>query len=34
MDLFAKQKETQRHRNQSYGYQKGSEARNKLGVWD
>ena len=36
MNLFPKQKETQRHRTQIYGYQrgKGAERRDKLGGWD
>ena len=35
MNLFTKQKQTQRHRKQTYGYQrrKGGE-RDKLGMWD
>ena len=28
-----KQKQTHKHREQTYGYQRGRE-RNKLGVWD
>ena len=35
MSLFAKQKQTHRHRKQSYGYQRGKGGeRDKLGVWD
>ena len=32
MNLFKKQKQTHRHRKQTYGYQRGE--RDKLGVWD
>ena len=34
MNLFTKQKQTHRHRNQIYGYQREKGARDKLGVWD
>ena len=35
MNLFTKQKQTHRHRKQTYGYQRGKEGgRDKLGVWD
>ena len=34
MNLLTKQKETHRHRKQTYGYQKGKGERYKLGVWD
>ena len=34
MNLFTKQKETHRYRKQMYGFQRGKEGRNKLGVWD
>ena len=36
MNLFTKQKQTQRHRKQIYGYQRGQSVRgrDKLGVWD
>ena len=34
MNLFTKQKQTHRHRKQTYGYQKGGGERDKLGVWD
>ena len=33
MNLFTEQKQTHRHRKQTYGYQKGG-GRDKLGVWD
>ena len=33
-NLFTKQKQTHRHRKQTYGYQRGKEGRDKLGVWD
>ena len=33
MDLFTKQKQTHRHRKQTYGYQRGG-GRDKSGVWD
>ena len=33
MNLFMKQKQTQRHRKQTYGYPRGREG-DKLGVWD
>ena len=34
MNLFTKQKQTHRHRKQTYGYQRGKEDRDKLGDWD
>ena len=36
VNLFQKQKETHRHRKQTYGYQrgKGGEERDKLRGWD
>ena len=35
MNLFAKQKQTDKLRKQTYGYQGGKlEERDKLGVWD
>ena len=34
MNLFTKQEQTDRHRKQTYGYQKGKRGREKLGVWD
>ena len=34
MNLFTKQKNTHRHRKQTYGYQRGNPGRDKLGVWD
>ena len=34
MNLFTKQKETDRHRKQIYGYQRGKQGEDKLGVWD
>ena len=33
-NLFTKQKQNHRHREQSYGYQRGKWGRDKLGVWD
>jgi len=33
MNLFTKQKQTHRHRNQTYGYESGGE-RGKLEAWD
>ena len=35
MNLFTKQKQTHRHRNQTYGYQggEGEEGRDKLGTY-
>ena len=34
MNLFTKQKQTHRHRKQTYGYQRGKRAgEDKLGVW-
>ena len=33
-NLFIKQKYSQRHRKQTYGYQKEKMGRGKLGVWD
>ena len=32
MNLFTKR--SHRHRKQTYGYQRGKDGRNKLGVWD
>ena len=29
MDLFTKQKQTHKHRKQTYGYQRGREARDR-----
>ena len=34
MKLFIKQKQTHRHRKQTYGYQRGWGGVDKLGVWD
>ena len=37
MNLFTKQKQTHRHRKQTYGYQRGKVGgggMDKLGVWD
>ena len=35
MNLFAKQKQTHRHRKQTYGYQGERRwGRDKLGIWD
>ena len=36
INLFPKQKETHRHRKQTYGYQRGKwgRGRDKLGDWD
>ena len=36
MNLFTKQKQTHRHRKQTYGYQKGQQGagEDKLGGWD
>ena len=34
MNLFTKQKQTHRHRKQTYGYQRGEERKDKLGVRD
>ena len=36
MNLYTKQKQTHRHRKQTYGYQrrKGRWGRDKLGGWD
>ena len=35
MNLFTEQKQANRHRKQTYGYQRGNvEGRDKLGVWD
>ena len=34
MNLFPKQKWTHRDGKQTYGYQRGNEGRDKLGVWD
>ena len=31
---ITKQKETHRHRKQTYGYQRGKGGRDKLGIWD
>ena len=34
INLYTKQKQTHKHRKQTYGYQRGEEGREKLGVWD
>ena len=34
MNLFTKQKQTHRHRKQTYGYQRERWERDILGVWD
>ena len=34
MNLFTKEKQTLRHRKQTYGYQRGKAGRDKLGIWD
>ena len=34
MNLFTKQKQTYRHKKQTYGYQRGRGESDKLGVWD
>ena len=34
INLVIKQKKTHRHREQIYDYQRESERRDKLGVWD
>ena len=35
MNLYAKRKQTHKHRKQICGYQKGEESRSdKVGVWD
>ena len=34
MNLFTWQKQTHRHRKQTYGYQRGKGKRDKLGDWD
>ena len=35
MNVYAKQKQTHRHRKQTCGYQRGKvRGRDKLGVWD
>ena len=34
MNLFTEQKETHRHRKQTYGYQSRKGKEDKLGVWD
>ena len=34
MSLFTKQKQTHRHRKQTYSYQRGKGERDKFGVWD
>ena len=34
MNLFAKQKQTHRHRKQIYGYQSSKGKREKLEAWD
>ena len=33
MTLFTKQKQTHRHRKQTYGYQRRKAGKDKLGVW-
>ena len=34
MNVFTKQKQTHRHRKQTYSYQRGKVGGYKLGVWD
>jgi len=34
MNLFTKQRQTHRHRKQTYDYQRGKEGRDKLGFGD
>ena len=34
VNLFTKQKQTRRHRKQTYGYQRRNGERVKLGIWD
>ena len=34
MNLFTKQKQTHRHRKQTYGHQRGKGGVDKLEVWD
>ena len=35
MNLFTKQKQTHRHRKQTYGYERGKgQGRDILGIWD
>ena len=34
LNLFIKLKQTHSHRKQTYGYQRGKDRRDKLGVWD
>ena len=34
MNLFTKQKQTHRHRKQTYGQQRGKLGEDKLGIWD
>ena len=34
MNLLPKQEWTHRHREQTYGYQRGKGVRDKLGPWD
>ena len=35
MNLLTKQKQTHRHRKQTYGYQRGKRGdRDELGIWD
>ena len=34
MNLLIKQKQTHRHRKQTYGYQREKEGRDKLSVWN
>ena len=34
MNLYTRQKQTQTHSKQTYGYQRGKETSDKLGVWN
>ena len=34
MNISMKQKQTHRHRKQTYGYQRGKAGRDKLGGWN
>ena len=34
MNIYTKQKQANRQRNQTYGYQRKEEGKEKLGIWD
>ena len=33
MNVYTEQEQTHRHRKQTYGYQRGGQGRDNLGIW-